>query len=191
MKTLTRFAVAAIIGSALSVTCWASLVGTSVTGNMNIGGTNYFDPAQGYVPAGYGNSSPGTTTVTIATPLVEFGFQDGANLDTADFTDSTLTLTDVSNSASIGITYSFTDSAFAGLTLTEISDTFPGGVGASLVGDTITLDAPALSSSGTYVASYDLGPAVPEPKSAGLAAGAFALFLLAVRMRWIKLPLGN
>jgi hypothetical protein len=59
------------------------------------GFTNYFDPANGYVPSGYDNEAgpfvtfPGT-----------FGFFDGANQVTASFTQYTVTIKDVTFSAS-------------------------------------------------------------------------------------------
>jgi len=76
-----------------------SLNGSSVSGSLTFAGSssNNFNPSIGDVPAGYGNSSG--TTVTIASPLVEFGdlallFGGDPNLDTADFTDTTLTISD-------------------------------------------------------------------------------------------------
>jgi hypothetical protein len=190
MKNLTRIALAAFIGSALSVPMWAGLIGTSVTGDMNIGGINYFDPANGYVPAGYGNSTPGGTTVTIADPGIEFGFMDGDNTNTADFTDNTLTLTDVSLQNSLDFPYTFVDEAFIGDTLTTISDSFPGGIGASLTGDTLTLNFSGLDRGGTYAASYSItsASAPPEPQSVFLSGGALVLLLVAVRRRRIQLP---
>ena len=150
------------------------LLGTQVTGVMNIAGApaNFFDPANGYVPSGYLNKTDGTT-VTIADPAVEFGFQDGNNLDTADFTDTTLTLTDVSKSSSVSNTYQFTNAAFAGLTLLKTSDTFTGGVTANLDGTTLTIVAPEFGLPGTYAATFSFRSAtVPEPSTITLAATA-------------------
>jgi hypothetical protein len=141
----------------------ADLIGTSVTGQMLISGTNYFESANGYVPAGYDNSGLGTSTTVTIDSGIEFGFHDGSNTDTADFTGTTLTLQDVSVNNSIGITYIFTDTAFTGFSLS--SNTFPSSVTATLVGDVLTLNAPAISSSGTYDAVYNLSTtaSAPEP----------------------------
>jgi hypothetical protein len=69
-----------------------TLNGSSVNGSLTFAGSssNNFNPSIGDVPAGDGNSSG--TTVTIASPLVEFGdlallFGGDPNLDTANFTD--------------------------------------------------------------------------------------------------------
>src|SRR5215213_9781498 len=109
---------AASVAWAASSPAHALLLGTSVTGSLTFGAgsTNFFNPANGFVPPGFGNSSPGTNTVTIAEPLVEFGFEDGANRDTANFTDNTLTNGDlVKGSGASSWTMTFSDSAFSGL----------------------------------------------------------------------------
>jgi hypothetical protein len=186
-----RFVMICVFGSALAATGWAGLIGTSVTGDMNIGGTNYFNPANGYVPAVYLNAIANSTTVTIANPGIEFGYQDGINTNTANFTDNTLTLTDVSLLNSIGFTYTFEDSAFGGLAMTTLSDSFPNGIGASLDGDTITLNFSGLSNPGTYSASYSLDSAAPEPRSLFLFGSALGMLLLAARKGWVRIPQGN
>ena len=48
------------------------------------GFTNYFDPANGYVPPGYDNE-----TSPVVTFPGTFGYFDGANLITASFTQGT------------------------------------------------------------------------------------------------------
>jgi MYXO-CTERM domain-containing protein len=162
------------------------VLGTTATGGLTFGGggTNYFDPANGYVPAGFLNSSPGGPTVVIADPAVEFGFADGANSITADFTGTALTVTDVRTT--IGglapFAMTFTNAAFAGLPLIESSDTFPGaGVTASLSGTALKLTFGGTSGPGTSraVYSFEQPAAVPEPSSWALAlvgiAGAAAL----------------
>src|ERR1700733_7532596 len=109
----------------------ATLTGSSVSGQMLISDSppNYFDPANGFVPSGYGNSSPhGPNNVTIGSG-VEFGYQDTANAITADFTGTGVTLQDVSTSPlSVSISFLFTDTLFAGATITAGSDNFPNGV---------------------------------------------------------------
>ncbi len=126
---LKRIAALCLAASAfIAGSAKADLIGTSVTGSLQFGGVgpNYLDPANGFVPVGPENKTLGTT-VPINTPQVEFGFQDGINHDTADFTGTTLTFTDVATGGgSAAQHYVFTDAAFAGLTLTELSDNFGG-----------------------------------------------------------------
>src|SRR4051812_46012784 len=81
----------------------ADLIGTSVSGVMNINGgsTNFFDPTNGHVPAGFGNSaSPNNVIIGSGT---EFGFSDAANTDTVNFTGTQVTLTDVSEVGSFPV----------------------------------------------------------------------------------------
>ncbi len=150
----------------------ASLLGTSVTGSLEFLGypSNYFDPANGFVPkTGYENSSG--TTVTIAEPAIEFGAVFPANTDTANFTASQLILTDVVNSTGTNVpfTVSFVDSAFFGLGLSKLSDTFAnGGTTASLSGDTLIVAwNGGLVNAGTLQATFNLtsSTSTPEPSS--------------------------
>jgi hypothetical protein len=184
------FAVAAIAGPLLA---HADLLGTTVTGQYYPMGSspgvfntsiNYFNPANGYVPAGYGNSSSATATITD--PGIEFAAVSGGGTLTdpgitgyaTDFTGSTVTLTQYNNwpGTLSGFEQIFTDPAFAGLTVTKTSDDFANGpFMASLVGDTLTLSiAPnCLIGSGCSgwgkegVASWSLTP-VPLPAAAWL-----------------------
>ena len=100
-----------------SLAAHADGIGSPVTGGLFFDGapTNYFNPSAGFVPSGFGNSSG--TTVTIGSGS-EFGFMDGANIDTADFTGSTLTVSDtVESSGNDGpFKMTFTDAAFTGFT---------------------------------------------------------------------------
>ena len=162
----------------------AQLGGTRVTGSIYFNGgfsTNGYDPANGAVPTGYENTAG--TTVTISDTAVEFGFNDGYNLDTADFTDGTLTISD--SVGSFGATpwqQTFTDPDFSGL-ITQVSDTFDGGVTASALGDTITLNWDGTDNTGvTYAAVFDVGSTlqVPEPSTwalLGIGAGLLGLTL--------------
>lgn len=182
----TFLAVIAVIGTTavLAPAAHAQLLGASVTGQLEINGstTNYFDPANGFVPNGYLNKTFGPT-VTISNPAVEYGFSDSANLNTADFTNNTLNLTDVSNGGSVPTKYVFTSSAFTGLPLSQLSNTFPnGGANVSLVGDVLTIQIPTFPTSGTYIASFSFGSAaVPEPGSLALLVGLGPVALLAIR----------
>jgi len=149
----------------------APLLGTQVTGAINFGGgsTNYYNPANGFVPAGCLNTAGGTT-VTIAEPAVEFCFQDAANRDTANFTDTTITLTDQVFSGAINWTQTFTNVVFLGLTFTEIADNFPtGGVTLVQIGDQLQFTWAGTGTPGTFSATYQVNRvAAPEPASAGL-----------------------
>ena len=163
----TPFFLAAALLCIPAVSAMADGIGTSVTGSMYINGntgTNYFEPADGYVPAGYGNDAG--TTVTIG-PGVEFGYMDGANTDTADFTGTTLTFTDDSVSGSLPITYEFSDPAFTGAS--EISQTLGLGASVSFSGDTLTISDAAIDA-GTYTLLIDYSSSssasvTPEPSS--------------------------
>jgi hypothetical protein len=178
-----------------------TLLGTSVKGTLQYSGSsiNYFDSSNGEVPAsGYGNSSG--TTVTIADPLVEFGavgsmFGVKEDLDTANFTDTTLTISDkclfdacVANNT---FTMTFVDAAFSGLSVTQLSDSFGNGDTYSLVGDKLTVTVPGFPSSFPKgqtdsavfnFASSSGGGQVPEPSSlAMLASGLIGLLGLSLK----------
>src|ERR1700684_1033512 len=90
-RILSLFAVGVLSLSAHTVL--ADGMGTSVTGSLAFQGfpINFFDPANDGVPASFGNHAG--TKVTIGSGT-EFGYSDAANLDTANFTGSTLTLSD-------------------------------------------------------------------------------------------------
>ena len=186
IRTILSVGVLALLIS-LAMPARAELLGTSVTGTASFGapgGANFFSPGNGFVPAGFGNSSPGTNVVTIAEPLIEFGYKDAANGISANFTDNTLTLSESNtiSGANLPQFYTFTDTALAGLTLTQISNTFyAGGATAVLSGNTLTISiAQGGATSGqTYTASYSITPAasgvpLPPVASAGLLLAGLA-----------------
>ncbi len=90
-KLVLSLLIAAVLCAATA--SFADLAGSSVKGSLlfQFDATNYFDPANGYVPTGYGNASSFTVTIDAATPT--FGFSDGANMISAAFTGSMLTIT--------------------------------------------------------------------------------------------------
>lgn len=156
----------------------AGLIGEQVTGRISFGGggTNYFDPANGYVPAGFLNVAG--ATVTIADPAQEFGFEDSANRDIADFTDSQLVISDevFSSAASWLMTFTSVNAGlFQGLSL--VTDNFTPGLTYSLSGDTITIQWAGTNSEGNFQAVFDVRTAsVPEPGALSLlGAGLVAL----------------
>jgi hypothetical protein len=184
----TRIQIAALVIAATmayAMPCNADLLGTTVIGSLNFTSltTNYFDPTNGFVPTmGFGNSD-GDVTVTIADPGIEFAASFPANTDTADFTATQLILTDVVNSGSRDTPFAmaFTDSAFVGLGLTTVSDSFVnGGTTATLCDDTLTVSWDGgVVSPGTLQAIYSLDVATPEPSSwALLLAGVTILVLV-------------
>jgi hypothetical protein len=175
----------------------STLLGSAVTGELyyyvstGVVDTtmNFFDPAVdqdnyngGTVPAGYGNANGPTTTVVD--PGVEFGLLSGGGTVaspglfslTADLTDTTLTITKI-NSGTLslaGFEAIFTDTAFTGLSVSKIEDTFAeGGIAAQLSGDTLTLSvAPncvigpgCTFPTGSETAAFSVTP-VPLPATA-------------------------
>ena len=185
----------------------ASLIGSSVTGQLFSPVTNttmnLFDPVNGFVPAGYGNSSG--TTVSITDPGVEFAFlqgggtvaSPGVDSITADFTGSTLKLSEqIAPSFVNGVAgwqVEFTNSAFSGLTLTKLSDNFAqGGFTGSLSGDVLTLTVGAACTGpcswlDSQQAQFSLASAsAPEPSPLWLLIMALSGFGFHTRQQWIR-----
>ena len=166
------------------------LIGTSVTGSLEFGSsiTNYYDPANGYVPSGYLNTAG--TTVTVATPAVEFGFEDAHNTDSANFSASQFTIEDSLDPTAGGSdnpwTMTFTDSAFAGQSLAKATDFFPnGGLNYSITGTTITISwaGGPIKANDDYTSTFVI-QTIPEPSTwAAVGTGAVALALVVRRKR--------
>jgi hypothetical protein len=178
--------VALVAGGA--TTSAATLIGTSVTGSVKFGinTRNYFDASNSFVPpTGFLNSPPGTPTVTIASPAIEYGFGFGSDTKiSADFGANTLTLSEQIPAALLEAQhFTFTDSAFAGLSLTETSDTFShGGVTGTLVGNTLSIEWPGGPIAAPQHVTAVFTFSVPEPASLGLL-GIAAVTLTARRPR--------
>jgi hypothetical protein len=115
---LSMAATAALLAYVAPAT--ADLIGTQVSGSAqeNGVGTNFFDPVNGFVPAGFGNSSS-PNNVVISASQTEFGFGNQPAITvTADFTGNSLDLKYVLVPQAPGefvgpVTFTFTDTAFA------------------------------------------------------------------------------
>ena len=147
-----------------------TLIGTQVSGELYFNGylQNFFDPANGFVPAGYLNVAG--TTVTISSTAVEFGYSDPTATVTADLAGSQLVVVDhptlTGNYNSIRLV--FTDSGFS--SLSPLSDNFPhGGMTASLSGGAVTLNWAGgfLANGQTLQAVFNVTP-IPEPSTFAL-----------------------
>jgi hypothetical protein len=145
LSLVAALLLAACFATGASAAPLSLLLGTSVTGSFTTQfspGVNFFDPANGDVPPNTLNIAG--TTVTIATPAIEFGAVAGqSSTVTADFTDTTLTLSFAgptpANSGSWH--FAFTDTAFTGLSLAKNTDTWVnGGLSFSLTGDMLAID---------------------------------------------------
>lgn len=192
---LVAFVVLALMAGQASSAKAALLLGSSVSGSLQFPSfsttTNFFDSSNGYVPPGFLNSN-GSTIVTIGEPAVEFGFDDTENQDSANFTDTTLTITNISIVGSGGSSiYSFNSSAFAGLTVTKTADTYVnGGVTFTFSDNTLTVTAPAfrgLATTNVLSATFTFARpvtanGVPEPSTVA-SLGLAGVIGLAARLR--------
>lgn len=167
-----------------------AILGSTVTGDLNFNGfgTNYYDPANGFVPAtGYLNSAANfdSPTVVISSGLPTFGFNDTGNLDVADFSNGTqLIFTDTveDSGGNSSITLTFTDTAFSGITLA--SNNFSG-LTYGIVGDVITINIPgndSVTAGQVFTGTFNLA-SVPEPSTFGMLAAGSAFLVWLRRKR--------
>ncbi|WP_414529618.1 hypothetical protein [Nodularia chucula] len=164
-------AVGILASSASPVQALMVMVGTPITGSLLFGGnsTNFYSPTNGFVPTGQGylNASDqnNSATVPLSETATEFGFVDSSNTNTADFTTIGLTIQNITNGNSISYQQIFVSSAFTGLSINKIADTFlNAGVTASLIDDTITIGIPGFNNTpGTFTASFEFSNATPVP----------------------------
>ena len=167
----------------------ADLVGTTVTGSLDFdaNGLNFYNPAMGFVPAGFQNSAGAQDSNTVV--IVggnEFGFSDEINTDVTSFSSTGFTFTDTSITVgpNLNITLTLTDPAFTGVSL--ISSTFPG-LTFTISGDQITVDIPGLKASAgeVFTASFNVTStsSVPEPSTHGFMLIGFGFLGLIMAMR--------
>lgn len=173
LRTYTSLAFAALVVVFCAAPAKADLTGSTVSGSIIFNGVspNCFQPGSGCSgapPAGDENAAG--STVAISSTLVEFGYNDAANNDAADFTGTGLSITDDVLEGAGSWVMTFTDTAFTGLTLTKLTDTFDdGGLTATLTGDVLTIDWAGSSTEASRSATFSLvGPTAsttPEPSS--------------------------
>jgi hypothetical protein len=132
---------------------------------------NAYDGSQFSTPPGVGNVAGPTVTVG---PGVEFGYEDPANTDTADFTETSLKIEDVTDASQGGaapwqqIFTANTPGFFSNIV--EGTDSFPNGVtfqvtDNKVTDDTLTLNWGGSLASATQDVSFTFGSAAPEPAS--------------------------
>ena len=169
--------------AAATIPCRADLVGTQVTGTLSFPGWssfNFFDPgifggALHLVPASGLNYTEGPT-VTISATGTEFAYTDGSNAITANFTGTQLLVTDLST-GSTGWTMTFTDTSFAGLSLSAPSSL--SGLTYSSAGDVLTVSWAGTPSSLQPQPLYSAAFNVVDPPAGGVPEPGSALYLFA------------
>ncbi len=141
---------------------------------------NFYNPAMGFVPAGFQNSAGAQNSNTVV--IVggnEFGFSDGLNTDVTSFTSTGFTFMDTAITAgpNLNIILTLTDPAFAGVSL--ISSSFPG-LTFAISGDQITVDIPGLDASAgeVFTASFNVTSTSPVPRALRLRSRADRLRFL-------------
>lgn len=163
---LSTLAAAALPGTA------ATLVGSSLTGSLVFQGdpSNYFDPGYGFAPPADLNAMTNSTTVAVSASKVEFGYDDGSNTISADFTASGITLTDAVelSGSNLPFTMTFVDPSFANGNLVPQTQPLSLIGSYSLTGDVLTVNVPAadVSAGSTFTDTLNF-TTTPEPSSLG------------------------
>jgi hypothetical protein len=155
--------------------------------------TNFYDPANGFVPAGFSNSSSNIVTV-VGFPIT-FGYQDPGNTDITTFSSATsftfqdqVTATHTSGNSAIILQFvSSTPGFFTGFA--KQGDTFPGGFTDTISSDgtTTTLNwagTSPVTNGQVFDATFGTTAAVPLPAALPLfASGLAGLGLLGWRRK--------
>ncbi len=164
------------------------LSGTSLTGELYFGSDfsrNWFYPPTAACGLNYEGA-----TVTVSDAATEFCFFLAGYL-AVDFNATNPQLTVIFNTLPLGtvptVTIYLTDTAFEGLTVSKLTDSFPGGLSSQLAGDRITLTwpggeanfVPPCETSTCHSATFELTTAqVPEPSTWLLVALAISALVL-------------
>jgi hypothetical protein len=154
---------------------------TTISGFLffNGGGLNAYDPANANIPSNFNNSAG----PVIAVPGT-FGYVDAANQDTATFTNNTLIIEDQTFTSASPWQQDFIASDpnfFRNFTL--VTDTLPGGVTFSLVGNSLSVNWNGTNSPGDGIVEFSFG-ATPLPAALPLfATGLGGLGLLGWRRK--------
>ena len=177
MQSIRLAILSAGILLAASIPCRANLIGTKVTGTLTFNGygsTNYYDPANGFVPGGvsYLNSAGPTVLLGSETKstIADFGFADLYDTITATFTSTGLIVVD-NGLGGNAWTQTFTDTAFLNTTFVKTFDNFVnGGLSVSLIGDVLTVAWAGTTGDPAFSMGLSFSPtnstaAVPEPSS--------------------------
>jgi hypothetical protein len=171
------------------------LLGTSVTGTLTVGSNplNLFDPGIGDVPGSYLNHLGPTVTIGSQPTFGEFYSGASADLITAIFTDTTLTIEYqvFSGGPYNNLHMSFTDTAFGPLSYIPGSNSFPGSFTTGLSGNTFSVNWTGGTgvTGDDYVATFSFAPAtsVPEISASAIGSGivlvAGMLMMLSCRPR--------
>lgn len=152
-------------------TARADLTGTDVTAGITFDGEggNYYSPATQTVLAG------GTTWL----------YNDTANDDPTTITSNEIEFTDHCEYGScednVNIILTYTDPAFAGATLTTLTDTFPSSYGLS--GDTITVNIDSWSGGLTNNLDIGVNYTTPEPSTSSMLLSGVGLIGLMLMIR--------
>jgi hypothetical protein len=184
-----------------SLSAQAITIGSPITGSMTFANINVYEPNDPYFPApkglGFLNASDesNSTTVNLSNQKVEFGMSIDVMTETADFTTTGLTISQIFKDNIPSLTRVFVSDAFKGLTINKISDSFNGGgVTYSLSNDTLTVTTfgnsifPGMVLPANYSASFEfIAPAatsVPEPFTViGTLVGGTAAFRMKKKLK--------